>query len=99
MLDWGLQANLFFLSKAALAPPELFWGADLERSGRQLTWTEEVAAGGRFLTTAAQDRALPTATLGFEKALQETKAQFHVRVFTQRDGKPYALLYEVEPKK
>ena len=81
VLDWGLEANLFFLSKAALAPPELFWGADLERSGRQLTWTEEVAAGGRFLTTAAQDRALPTATLGFEKALHDTKAQFHTSGF------------------
>jgi hypothetical protein len=95
VLDWGLQANIFFLSRATLSPAEIFWGATSDKSGRALTWTQEVTQGGLFLTTASSRRVFPVATAAFEKALVESKLPYTVQQFEQNDGAPYALLYRV----
>ena len=97
ILDWGLEANLLFLSKAALAPAEIFWHATPEASGRNLTWPQEVSQGGLFLTTGPSGRHFPLATEAFQKALHELHPNYTVQQFIAKDGSPYALLYRVEP--
>jgi 4-amino-4-deoxy-L-arabinose transferase-like glycosyltransferase len=99
ILDWGLGANIAFLSKEALSPVELFWSSTIEKSSRDLTWQQEITEGGLFLTTAGIDRVFPAATEGFEIALRQSKQPYTVEQFYQKDRVLYALLYRVGPRR
>ena len=97
VLDWGLGYNLVFLSNNAIHQTELFWGASTEKTGYGLSWKDEVARGGLYLTHPNGHLSFPMGTRGFQEALRESGRPFRQWEFTEQNGAPFAELFLVPP--
>ena len=91
VLAWGFNNNLFVLTEGRVQGNELFW----RRSESPGAWIREVKAGGFFLVST--HTPLSAAGRGFESALRRAGARFTSQSFRQRNGRPYADVYDVEP--
>jgi hypothetical protein len=98
ILDWGLQAQLFFLSRTSLSPPEIFWGADETHAAPGRSWSDEIRNGDVFVTTGAADRAFRAPTKGFEDALQRGHFPYSLTRISEKTGRTFALVYEIKRK-
>jgi len=97
ILDWGLQNNLYVLSNGKIASEELFWGANEKQAGSGDSWSELIARGGVYLTNSGENMHFPTATWGFLAALTASGQPYKLIEFHQKQGRPYAELYEISP--
>jgi hypothetical protein len=97
ILDWGFQDSLEFLTHAKVTTQPIYASATPLVSARGFRWESEVAEGGLFLTSAWQPQST-LATASFESALASSNASFRVEAFSQKNGKPFAVLDLVEPK-
>jgi hypothetical protein len=97
VLDWGLGYNLVFLSNGSIEQTELFWGASTEKTGYGLSWTDEVARGGLYLTHPNARLSFPMGTRGFQEALRESGRPFRQWEFIEQNGAPFAELFLVPP--
>ncbi|MGZ7079941.1 MAG: hypothetical protein ACXVJT_11045, partial [Thermoanaerobaculia bacterium] len=97
ILDWGLYNNLYVLTGGSLRGRELFWGATTAYSGDGFSWRAEIGRGGNYLVPAFG--FFPLARAGFMRALGESQQSYTSRTFLQRNGKLYAVLYRVAPRK
>jgi hypothetical protein len=95
ILQWGFQNNLYVASGGAVHGVELFWGATKERSGRRVTWSEEIRDGGSFLFYLYPTSPAPEAAEGFSAALAEHRSPHGERLFRDRTGAPVIVLVEM----
>ncbi|HET8645316.1 MAG TPA: hypothetical protein VFO85_07495, partial [Vicinamibacteria bacterium] len=95
--DWGLHNNLIVLSNNRLRTREVFWGATRETSGFGRPWREEIVAGGRYLLNSGANRHFLEPDDGLRRALATSGRRYRHLLFRQRNGTPFAELYEMEP--
>jgi hypothetical protein len=96
ILDWGLQANLFFLTDGGLRTRELYGDATRQQSGSHRPWSEEIREGGVFLMNGPENRQFPAATGGFLQAVKETHPSVSWFSFRGRNGAKFAEIAEIE---
>jgi hypothetical protein len=94
IVDWGLYNNLYVLTRARIRGRELFWGSTETYTRDGVSWDAEIARGGTYLIPAAP--IFPKGRSGFQRALQASGRRYAVRTFLQRNGQPYAELYELD---
>ena len=96
ILDWGLEYNLFVLTDGKLRTRGIFGGATEQLSGQHRPWPEEIREGGVFVLNARANRVFPAASEGFLHAVGELRPTVQRFVIKQRDGVPFADVYNVE---
>src|SRR5262249_44032493 len=97
-LDWGLYNPVYVLTNARINGGEIFPDATPERSGRGHPWAEEIREGGVFVSYPPDRRQIPLASEAFDRALKESHAAPREIAIPERDGRPYAIITDVEPQ-
>lgn len=99
ILNWGLQNNLYVVSRGTVYGTELFWGASKAVSRRGLSWESEIRDGGSFLLFQFPmgPPELSDAAKGFAEALA-TAGPYRETAFFARSGAPYARIIEFAPR-
>ena len=97
ILDWGLQNNLYFLTRGKLRSREVWEHASLDSSDSQQPWRENIRRGGVFLLNGPANRQFPDPSTGFLKAIADSGASIRRHPFMQRNNTVYAEIIEVEP--
>ncbi len=98
ILDWGLQANLFVLTDSRFKSAELYVSGSEDTSRQNRSWKEEISKGGIFLLNGPEAHEDPKPSLGFLRALAETRPIVSRRYSVpQRNGAAYAEIIEIEP--
>jgi hypothetical protein len=91
ILDWGLANNLYVLSSGRIEFANLSNAVHLTESD----WITIVERGGLFLTNAPENRNFPAVSEAFERAIQVSSKSHVRRTFFQKNGTPYAYVYEI----
>ncbi len=99
VLDWGLAQNIYFLSRARTPVTEIFWDVPASPASpyAQSEWKGIVKEGGLFLTNAQSNLHLPAATNAFLDELSKSGQHWTEKVFYEKRGGVYAVLYQVSP--
>ena len=97
-LDWGLYNPVYVMTNARINGGEIYPDATAEKSGRGLTWADEVREGGVFVMFPPEQRQIPLASEAFDRALKESHAMAHELTIPERDGRAYAIIVDVEPR-
>jgi hypothetical protein len=90
ILDWGLQENLYVVTDGRLHTREIF--ADMRRP-----WLDELRDGGIFILNGSDHRQAPAASEGFLEAFREGNPVAQRIVIPQRNGAPYAEIFDIVP--
>jgi hypothetical protein len=89
ILDWGLQNNLYVLTRGKLVSQELFTGP--------ASWKDHLQEGGLFLLSGDGNRHFPQVTKEFLAAVNAARPTTSSLTFRQREGLEYASLLQVYP--
>ncbi|HEX5432389.1 MAG TPA: glycosyltransferase family 39 protein [Bryobacteraceae bacterium] len=89
VLDWGLEDNLYILTK------EKFKSSNL--TNHTGPWANEIRQGGLFLLNGPESRNPPAASPEFLKALETLRPAARWHSIPERNGAIYAQLVEIEP--
>jgi hypothetical protein len=95
-LDWGLYNPVYVMTNARINGGEIFPDATAEKSGRGITWADEIREGGVFVMFPPGQRQIPLASDAFDRALKEWRGSPRVTTIPQRDGRAYAVIVDVE---
>jgi hypothetical protein len=97
ILDWGLQNNLFVLTRGRLRTREIFGDATERASGSGKAWREEIHSGGVFVLYAEANRQFPVASQAFLDAVKRTGVSARRSVVRDKSGALWVEIYEIEP--
>ena len=98
VLDWWLENGLFVLSAGQTVGLELFPGATLEHTGLGKPWTDEIAPGNVYVLRSSELMPVPDARKGFIRAMAMSALPVRRTDFPQKQGSPYAQVFEVLPQ-
>ncbi len=96
-LDWGFSDPLYVLSRGDLNAQEIFWSPNEREVSPGRTWSGLIARGGTFVTYAEENLHFPEATIFFQQTLENAGVPFTKTELKQRNGTPYADVFEVAP--
>jgi hypothetical protein len=97
ILDWGLQNNLYVLTRGRLKSREIFGGATRERSGLGRSWREEIHDGGVFVLFPPANRQFPLASEAFLDAVREAGVLPKRWLIRERTGEVFVEVLELVP--